>query len=205
MAAFGDESGALKQALNAIQLREEGDDTGDLEGISTSKQVIRRVTYLRNLQKEYMAEMDLYKEERIALEKKYEEKYQLLYKKRKDIIDGVTEATLSAEEEDEYVHKDAEDKPDEKGIDGFWMQSMGNLPEIGRLYILLSVVTLLLVQCMVKMIVLTQPLPLLSASCSFYLYTPHFPSPSPPVLSHYILLSSQVNYILKKTFLYLNA
>jgi hypothetical protein len=83
MAAFqglGADNGALKQALSAIQMRygEDGDDTGDLEGISTSKQVIRRVTYLRNIQKTYMGEMELYKEERIALEKKYEEKYQLL-------------------------------------------------------------------------------------------------------------------------------
>lgn len=139
MAAFqglGADNGALKQALSAIQMRdgEDGDDTGDLEGISTSKQVIRRVTYLRNIQKTYMGEMELYKEERIALEKKYEEKYQLLYKQRKDIIDGLVEPTLSAEEETEYVPKDAEDKPDEKGIDGFWMQCMGNLEDIGMMY-----------------------------------------------------------------------
>jgi hypothetical protein len=56
------------------------------------------------------------------------------YKQRKDIIDGLVEPTLSAEEETEYVPKDAEDKPDEKGIDGFWMQCMGNLEDIGMMY-----------------------------------------------------------------------
>jgi len=72
-----------------------------------------------------------YQKERRALEKKYEELYQPAYAVREKVINNTMAPDLTAEEE-EMLPKELVDAADgeDNGIEGFWLQALGQLEEI---------------------------------------------------------------------------
>ena len=65
------------------------------------------------------------------LEQKYEALYKPLYDKRVPLISGEVAPQLS-EDDESNIPKDAPDGGDRKGIPGFWLQALGQNPDIAE-------------------------------------------------------------------------
>ncbi|KAI8918534.1 hypothetical protein DFJ77DRAFT_455955 [Powellomyces hirtus] len=140
--------------LNALQ-----DKLGSLVGRpsgyldSLPPDVKRRMNALKNLQDKHTKIEAEFREEVLALEKKYLLKYQPLYDQRSEIITGTVEpsdeqcerAPDSDEEADEEDKKESEEKTEKeaekstiepsglKGIPEFWLTAFKNHPQIAEM------------------------------------------------------------------------
>ncbi|KAJ3202577.1 hypothetical protein HDU67_000425, partial [Dinochytrium kinnereticum] len=105
-------------------------------------EVNRRLNALKNLQDQHARIESKFREEVIALEKKFLEQYKPLYEKRAAIITGNVEPT---EEESKRVKKEGDDEEEDdigpagpppadgsgvKGVPGFWLTALRNHPMI---------------------------------------------------------------------------
>ncbi|RCK66159.1 Nucleosome assembly protein 1 [Candida viswanathii] len=151
----GDLSKEQRQTLanNPVLLGMIEDKLGDLIGKQSGyvenlpKAVKNRVYGLKSLQ---LAQMKLeaeFQKELLELEKKFFKKYEPLYEKRKNIINGELEPTAEEIEEGEQLEKedeDEEEQPEEEdeeeeeeeegesqvGIPGFWLTALENLSTV---------------------------------------------------------------------------
>lgn len=73
-----------------------------------------------------------YKQERIALEKKYLDLKQVVIDQRQQIVSGEVEVPAEADEE-VSGEKGEEESSDIKGIPGFWLTILTSHPSIGEL------------------------------------------------------------------------
>ncbi|RKP29323.1 NAP-domain-containing protein [Metschnikowia bicuspidata] len=98
--------------------------------------VKRRVLGLKAVQQQQMELEADFQKELLGLEKKYLQKYEPLYERRKAVINGDAEPTdaeveegeaLKAEDEDEQDGDEHDGDDDVKGIPGFWLTAMENL------------------------------------------------------------------------------
>ncbi|KAI9352534.1 nucleosome assembly protein [Zopfochytrium polystomum] len=100
-----------------------------------SAEVKKRVNALLNLQDKHDAIVAKFREEVIALEKKYLTQYQPLFEKRSEIVVGNVEPSdeeahrekVEGEEEEEAAPASSEPV---KGIPGFWLTALQNHPMI---------------------------------------------------------------------------
>ncbi|KAJ3107880.1 hypothetical protein HDU97_002812 [Phlyctochytrium planicorne] len=106
-------------------------------------EVNRRLIALKNLQEQHSGIEAKFREEVMALEKKYLEQYKPLYEKRAAIVSGTVEPTDA--ECNRAVPKDDEEHIEDigpasappadgsgvKGIPGFWFTALKNHPELG--------------------------------------------------------------------------
>jgi nucleosome assembly protein 1-like 1 len=117
-----------------------GRSSGYIESLPAP--VKKRLTGLKGLQADYSKLELKFQEEILELEKKYLEIYKPLYKRRADIVNGVTEpkdaeleAGLAAEQENAETAVDAGAKEEEetpatdapKGVPEFWLSAMKNM------------------------------------------------------------------------------
>ncbi|RLV91117.1 Nucleosome assembly protein 1 [Spathaspora sp. JA1] len=127
---------------------------GDLVGKTSGyvehlpKQVRNRVSGLKGIQSAQMKLEADFQKELLNLEKKFFKLYEPLYEKRKKIINGDLEPTAEEieegealeeqehdedEEEEEQPEEDDEEEEDEqKGIPGFWLTALENLPTVAE-------------------------------------------------------------------------
>jgi len=134
---------------------------GDLVGAqsgyidSLPKVVKKRVWGLKAIQQQQMKLEAEFQKELLTLEKKYFKKYEPLYARRKNIINGAEEPTAEEVEEgealeenededdeeakiEELKNEDEEDEDDEeeedsaKGIPGFWLTGLENLSTVSE-------------------------------------------------------------------------
>ena len=96
------------------------------------KQVLRRITAIRALHEDHEAIEALYKQERIALEKKYLDLKQVVVDKRQKIVSGEVDVPAEADESPEGEEEE-EESADVKGIPGFWLTILTSHPSIGEL------------------------------------------------------------------------
>ncbi|KAI9102040.1 putative nucleosome assembly protein Nap1 [Phlyctochytrium arcticum] len=110
-----------------------GQSSGYIESLPTS--VRRRLNALQNLQDKHGAIEADFREEVLALEKKYLTRYQPLYDERKSIISGEVEPTdeLCKREEEEESKEAIKDETEEKkeeavvsGVPEFWLTCFKN-------------------------------------------------------------------------------
>jgi nucleosome assembly protein 1-like 1 len=106
-----------------------GDDDSSDGAEMASKGVLRCVQALRNLQDQTKEIKEAYVKECILLEQKYQALYKPLYDKRVPLISG-EEAPKLSEEDESNIPEDAPDGGDAKGIPGFWLQALGQHPDI---------------------------------------------------------------------------
>lgn len=134
-----------------------GDLVGKQSGYidNLSKPVKNRVYGLKSLQLNQMKLEAQFQKELLELEKKFFAKYQPLYVKRKQIINGELEPTVEeieegqqleeeekgidkeegegeGEEEEEEDQGGDDDDDDEKGIPGFWLTALENLSTVSE-------------------------------------------------------------------------
>ncbi|KAH8939502.1 hypothetical protein BDL97_15G040100 [Sphagnum fallax] len=99
-----------------------GQSSGYLE--SLPPKVKRRVVVLQELQSEHDELEAKFKEERAALEAKYQKLYEPLYSKRAEIVNGVLEVEPSKNEAPELNAASEEVGEEEKGVPQFWVTAM---------------------------------------------------------------------------------
>lgn len=146
-----DENNLTKQLANnpALLLMIQG-KLGTLVGQQSgyidqlSRQVKKRVLGLKAVQQHQMQLEADFQKELLELEKKYFKKYEPLYERRKAIVNGDQEPTAEEievgeeleekdEEEEEEEEEDAEDAVSTvKGIPGFWLTALENLPTVSE-------------------------------------------------------------------------
>ena len=117
-----------------------GRSSGYIESLPAP--VKKRLTGLKGLQAEYSKLELKFQEEILELEKKYLEKYKPLYKRRAEIVNGLTEpneeelaAGHAAEQENDEPITDAPKEEDDaaassappKGVPEFWLSAMKNM------------------------------------------------------------------------------
>ncbi|CCH46855.1 Nucleosome assembly protein 1-like 4 [Wickerhamomyces ciferrii] len=122
-----------------------GKDSGYID--SLSKDVKNRIYSLKSVQSDQMKLEEEFQKELLELEKKFYKKYEPLYQKRSDIINGELEPSLKEieagkkieselegdediEEEDNEEDEEQEDDVDQediKGIPHFWLTALENL------------------------------------------------------------------------------
>lgn len=121
-----------------------GQQSGYIDQLS--RQVKKRVLGLKAVQQQQMQLEADFQKELLELEKKYFKKYEPLYERRKAIVIGDQEPTAEEievgeeldeneeEEEEEEEEEDAEedDASGVKGIPGFWLTALENLPTISE-------------------------------------------------------------------------
>jgi nucleosome assembly protein 1-like 1 len=132
--------------LNAIQGRLGslvGRPSGYIESLPA--EVKRRINALKNIQSEQLKYEKEYRAELAELEKKYLKKYQPLFEKRSNIVNGKVEPTdAECEREDSDMDEDVEEKVEEKkeekpsadpvkGIPEFWLTCLKTNPIISEL------------------------------------------------------------------------
>ncbi|KAJ3050325.1 hypothetical protein HK097_008707 [Rhizophlyctis rosea] len=128
--------GAIQGRLNSLI----GHSSGYVESLPAEVQ--RRLNALKNLQDKHTAIEAKFREEILALEKKYLTQYQPLYEKRAEIVTGKTEPSDEEShrepDEDEDVPEpkiqEIKDEPAEpvKGIPEFWLTIFKNNPTISE-------------------------------------------------------------------------
>ncbi|CAN3360900.1 nucleosome assembly protein 1 [Diutina catenulata] len=110
------------------------------------KPVKNRVYGLKAVQQSQMKLEAEFQKELLELEKKYFAKYQPLYQRRKQIINGDEEPTSAEIEQGEEIDKEehpdadgddaeepeAEEDSDDKGIPGFWLTALENLTTVAE-------------------------------------------------------------------------
>lgn len=104
-----------------------GSDDGNEE---ISQAVVNRLVALKQIHTEVEEINEKYKEERAALEKKYEEFRAPVFEKRASVIAGDVEVELEGAESKPEGEQEGEE---EKGIPGFWYQCISNHPAVGSL------------------------------------------------------------------------
>ncbi|KNC97515.1 histone chaperone NAP1 [Spizellomyces punctatus DAOM BR117] len=128
--------GALQNRLDSLV----GRPSGYIDSLPA--EVKRRLNALQNLQDKHTAIEAAFREEVLALEKKYLTKYQPLYEKRRDIITGQVEPSDEECERQVEVPEKApegdekpEGQPSERvpGIPEFWLTAFKNQPTIADL------------------------------------------------------------------------
>lgn len=108
-----------------------------------SGQVKKRVLGLKAVQQLQMKLEAEFQKELLELEKKYFKKYEPLYERRKAIVNGELEPTAEEIEvgqeldEDENEEDEEEDEEEDaestvKGIPGFWLTALENLPTVSE-------------------------------------------------------------------------
>lgn len=118
-----------------------GQQSGYIEGLPAV--VKKRVMGLKAVQQQQMKLEAEFQKELLELEKKYFKKYEPLYERRKDIINGAEEPTAeeievgeSLEEKDEDEEEEEEGQNDEdddtKGIPNFWLTALENLSTVSE-------------------------------------------------------------------------
>lgn len=119
-----------------------GQQSGYIDQLS--RQVKKRVLGLKAVQQQQMQLEADFQKELLELEKKYFKKYEPLYERRKAIVIGDQEPTAEEievgeeldenEEEEDEEEEDAEedDASGVKGIPGFWLTALENLPTISE-------------------------------------------------------------------------
>lgn len=149
-----DENNLTKQLANnpALLLMIQG-KLGTLVGQQSgyidqlSRHVKKRVLGLKAVQQLQMKLEAEFQKELLELEKKYFKKYEPLYERRKAIVNGELEPTTEEievgeelEEKDEDEDEEEEDEEDDaenaassvKGIPGFWLTALENLPTVSE-------------------------------------------------------------------------
>lgn len=113
------------------------------------RRVHKRVLGLKAVQQQQMKLEAEFQKELLELEKKYFTKYEPLYERRKAIVNGDLEPTaeeievgeeLEEKDEDEEAEDDEEDEDEgadadvegAKGIPGFWLTALENLPTVSE-------------------------------------------------------------------------
>lgn len=121
-----------------------GQQSGYIDQLS--RQVKKRVLGLKAVQQQQMQLEADFQKELLELEKKYFKKYEPLYDRRKAIVIGDQEPTaeeievgeeLDENEEEEEGEEEEEDAEEDdasgvKGIPGFWLTALENLPTISE-------------------------------------------------------------------------
>eukprot|EP00128_Syssomonas_multiformis_P003258 Colp12_sorted_trinity150504_noHs@27579 len=110
---------------------EDDEDMGDFANLP--KEVLRRISAIRRLHEDHEAIEALYKQERIALEKKYLDIKQAVIEKRRAIVAGEVDVPAEAEEESGEKGEEEEEASDVKGIPGFWLTILTSHPSIGEM------------------------------------------------------------------------
>ncbi|SGZ54868.1 CIC11C00000004190 [Sungouiella intermedia] len=149
-----DENNLTKQLANnpALLLMIQG-KLGTLVGQQSgyidqlSRHVKKRVLGLKAVQQLQMKLEAEFQKELLELEKKYFKKYEPLYERRKAIVNGELEPTTEEievgeelEEKDEDEDEEEEEEEDDaenaassvKGIPGFWLTALENLPTVSE-------------------------------------------------------------------------
>ncbi|SGZ55029.1 CIC11C00000004547 [Sungouiella intermedia] len=149
-----DENNLTKQLANnpALLLMIQG-KLGTLVGQQSgyidqlSRHVKKRVLGLKAVQQLQMKLEAQFQKELLELEKKYFKKYEPLYERRKAIVNGELEPTTEEievgeelEEKDEDEDEEEEEEEDDaenaassvKGIPGFWLTALENLPTVSE-------------------------------------------------------------------------
>lgn len=106
---------------------EEGEDN---DFANLPKEVLRRITAIRNIHTDYEEVDAAYKQERIALETKYLARKMEVIEKRRQIVAGEVDVPADAEEAE--AEKDS-DAPEVKGIPGFWLTCLTSHPATSEL------------------------------------------------------------------------
>ncbi|CAA7062468.1 unnamed protein product [Microthlaspi erraticum] len=109
---------ALKNKLQNLA----GEHSDVLENLTPK--IRRRVEVLREIQGKHDEIEAKFREERAALEAKYQKLYQPLYTKRCDIVNGTTE--VEGVPEDTKMDQGDEKAAEEKGVPSFWLTALKN-------------------------------------------------------------------------------
>ncbi|XP_024012356.1 nucleosome assembly protein 1;3 isoform X2 [Eutrema salsugineum] len=109
---------ALKNKLQNLA----GEHSDVLENLTPK--IRRRVEVLREIQGKHDEIEAKFREERAALEAKYQKLYQPLYTKRYDIVNGTTE--VEGVPEDAKMDQGEEKAAEEKGVPSFWLTALKN-------------------------------------------------------------------------------
>ncbi|CAH2354721.1 nucleosome assembly protein [[Candida] railenensis] len=126
-----------------------GQQSGYIE--SLPKKVKNRVFGLKSIQQKQMELEAEFQKELLNLEKRYFKKYEPLYERRKQIVNGDEEPTPEEIEEGEILNEEDEDEDEkkieeldedeekegeseeaEKGIPGFWLTALENLQTVSE-------------------------------------------------------------------------
>ncbi|KAJ7555507.1 hypothetical protein O6H91_05G042200 [Diphasiastrum complanatum] len=99
-----------------------GKSSGYVESLSL--EVKKRVNALQELQKQHDELETRFREERAALEAKYQKLYEPLYLKRSDIVNGVVDVEVPKDGTPESDHTGSKKQAEEKGIPEFWLTAM---------------------------------------------------------------------------------
>ncbi|KAL4457364.1 hypothetical protein ABPG75_012229 [Micractinium tetrahymenae] len=113
---------ALERSLKGMV----GQSSGYIESLPAP--VRTRIGYLKELDGERAELYDRYREERRALEEKYEKLYAPLYDRRRDVINGAAEAPENETDEGKQAAS-AEEGEAPKGVPDFWMIALRNAME----------------------------------------------------------------------------
>lgn len=113
---------ALQRSLNGMV----GTSSGFIESLPAP--VRTRIEYLKELDGERMELFERYREERRALEEKYERLYAPLYSKRSEVVNGTAEAPENETEEGKAAAA-AEAEAVPAGVPDFWMIALRNAME----------------------------------------------------------------------------
>jgi nucleosome assembly protein 1-like 1 len=109
---------ALKNKLQNLA----GQHSDVLENLTPK--IRRRVEVLREIQGKHDEIETKFREERAALEAKYQKLYQPLYNKRYEIVNGATE--VEGAPEDAKMDQGDEKTAEEKGVPSFWLTALKN-------------------------------------------------------------------------------
>ncbi|CAH2069684.1 unnamed protein product [Thlaspi arvense] len=109
---------ALKNKLQNLA----GQHSDVLENLTPK--IRRRVEVLREIQGKHDEIETKFREERAALEAKYQKLYQPLYTKRYEIVNGATE--VEGAPEDTKMDQGEEKAAEEKGVPSFWLTALKN-------------------------------------------------------------------------------
>lgn len=119
-----------------------GQQSGYIEQLPRA--VKKRVLGLKAVQQQQMKLEAQFQKELLELEKKYFKKYEPLYERRKAIVNGEQEPTaeeievgeeLEEQDEDEEEEEEEEEDVDDdnvKGVPGFWLTALENLPTVSE-------------------------------------------------------------------------
>lgn len=117
--------------------QEEEEEDEEEEGLLLNmddlpRSVRNRVFAMKKLQEDTDSVDAEYKQERIALERKYHERRQALYENRRQIISGEVEVPDVKEEGEEEPAAAAEDEEQPKGVPEFWSTVLSVHPAINE-------------------------------------------------------------------------
>ncbi|OAY53160.1 nucleosome assembly protein 1;4 isoform X2 [Manihot esculenta] len=115
---------ALKNKLQSLA----GQHSNVLETLSPI--VRKRVEFLREIQSQHDELESKFREERRALEAKYQKLYEPIYAKRYEIVNGVKEVEEFADEV--AINQEGDEATEEKGVPDFWLTAMKTNEVVGE-------------------------------------------------------------------------